>query len=214
MRNQKLPIIFIMTVSLVLSACNRSATDAPATEISSGEQMKSILGTVATQTAQAAQGIFQPESGGGANLETEEAIGLTQQASQNQVATATSTVTPEVQATIQVNLPETYNLKKGEFPFCISRRYNIDIDDLLAANNLSKTQLYERGLKLSIPENADPFNGERSLLNHPTEYTVKAGDTFFVIACSFGDVHPIHIAQANGKTLKDAVTPGEVIQIP
>jgi LysM repeat protein len=90
----------------------------------------------------------------------------------------------------------------------------VDVNALLSANNLSKEGLYKEGLTLTIPKNAASFVGSRALRKHPTTYTVTSDDTFYRIACKFGDVFPEEIASANGMTLKDDLTVGATIQIP
>jgi LysM repeat protein len=69
-------------------------------------------------------------------------------------------------------------------------------------------------LTLTIPQNAASFKGSRSLREHPTTYTVQSGDTFYRIACKFGDIYPEEIAAANGMTLKDELTTGMTLNIP
>ena len=123
-------------------------------------------------------------------------------------STATAVPTPKLV------VPSSYSLQKGEFPYCIARRFNVDVNALLSANNLSKEGLYKEGLTLTIPQNAGKFKGTRSLQEHPTTYTVLSGDTFYRIACKFGDVYPEEIAAANGMTLKDDLTVGSTIDIP
>jgi len=56
--------------------------------------------------------------------------------------------------------------------------------------------------------------GPRATAAHPTSYTVRQGDTFYTIACSFGDVYPEAIAQANNLNFNEAPLPGLNLQIP
>ncbi len=116
-------------------------------------------------------------------------------------------------------VPTEYVLKRGEFPYCIARRFNIHPDDLLQANGISPWQYYfQPGTRLRIPQNARPFTAfaPRALRPHPTTYTVHgSAETLYSIACLFGDVWPEDIAQANGLPLSDTpLTPGTVLQIP
>lgn len=111
--------------------------------------------------------------------------------------------------------PATYTLQKGEFPFCIARRYNVDPDELLALNGLTRSQSYfTPGTVLKIPQAGKAFPGARSLLTHPTQYTVLSGDTIYSIACKFGDVDPIAIANQNGLQPPYTLTIGSQISIP
>ena len=55
---------------------------------------------------------------------------------------------------------------------------------------------------------------ERSLLDHPTQYTVVSGDTIYTVACAFGDVDPNAIIFANNLSEPYDLTPGQTIHIP
>lgn len=116
--------------------------------------------------------------------------------------------------TSEVSVPNIYSLEKGESPFCIARRFDIDINAILDTNGLWLNQYYEAGLELTLPKNAAKFEGERKLIPHPDTYIAQQGDTFFTIACDFGDVYPISIAEANAMELSDALEAGESIFIP
>lgn len=112
--------------------------------------------------------------------------------------------------------PATYTLQKGEFPYCIARRYNVDPDELLTINGLSSGNLYMAGLVLRIPQTGNPFPTERSLRGHPDTYTVSGSsdDTVYGVACKYGDVDPALIAQANGISISALLTLGQQIKIP
>lgn len=110
--------------------------------------------------------------------------------------------------------PATYTLQDGEYPSCIARRFNVDLDALLQASGLNSPAIYYAGLKLVIPESG-AFPGSRSLKAHPVSYTVSSGDeTVYSIACAFGDVDPNAIATANGISASAKLTVGQVLQIP
>jgi LysM repeat protein len=126
-------------------------------------------------------------------------------------ATAVSAVLP---VATEGKPPATYTLKKGEFPFCIARRFNVDQNEMLAINGLGLNSQVQPGTTLKIPQTGNHFISERSLIKHPAQYTVAAGDTFYTIACKFGDVSPDMIAQANNMSESDSLTAGKVLQIP
>lgn len=111
-------------------------------------------------------------------------------------------------------LPATYTLQKGEFPFCIARRFNVNQSELLAINGLSLNSQVQPGTTLKIPQTGNQFVTERSLKKHPAQYTVVAGDTFYSIACKFGDVSPDMIALANNMSVSESLSAGQVLQIP
>jgi hypothetical protein len=52
------------------------------------------------------------------------------------------------------------------------------------------------------------------LQDHPTTYTVAAGDTIYSIACKFGDVDPMSIAIANDLDAPYNLDAGDRIHIP
>ncbi len=109
-------------------------------------------------------------------------------------------------------LPQTYTLQNGEFPYCIARRLNVSVTNLLNINGIGGS--VSPGMSLKIPQDGAPFAGERALLPHPTTYTVKGGDTIYSIACAFGDVDPNYMAQVNNVPSPYNLTPGQVLQIP
>lgn len=109
--------------------------------------------------------------------------------------------------------PTTYTLAQGEFPFCIARRFNVDISELLSVNGLTSSSYTYAGQVLTLPQTGNPFVGERALKPHPDYYQIKSGDTLNTIACSYGDVSPDMIALQNSLS-EGNYTPGDVIIIP
>jgi LysM repeat protein len=110
--------------------------------------------------------------------------------------------------------PATYTLQKGEFPFCIARRFDVDPAALLSLNGLSSGDIYYPNLTLKIPQSGS-FPGTRALRNHPATYTVSGSDqTVSGVACLFGDVDPAAIAQANNISVSAALTSGQQLSIP
>ncbi len=113
--------------------------------------------------------------------------------------------------------PASYTLQKGEFPYCIARRFNVNPEELLALNGLSAGDVYYPNLTLRIPQTGNPFPGERALHAHPATFTVGVtsnADTIYGVACYYGDVEPAAIAQANGIALSATLTPGQQLNIP
>jgi LysM repeat protein len=132
----------------------------------------------------------------------------------------TSTATLAVNSTLPTSAPvgsrpASYTLQKGEFPYCLARRFDVDPGDLLARNNLTTAQAYNlsTGTVLSIPQSGS-FPGTRALAAHPTTYTVSSGETIYGVACKFGDVDPAAIATANNISVDAALTAGKQLSIP
>ncbi len=111
-------------------------------------------------------------------------------------------------------VPATYALQRGEFPFCLARRYNVDIGELLRLNGLGPNSLVQTGTVLKMPQSGQSFAGQRALRPHPATYTARAGDTIFSVACYYGDVDPYGIAAANQITSPYNLTAGQLLNIP
>jgi hypothetical protein len=114
-------------------------------------------------------------------------------------------------------VPNNYTLSLGEWPYCLARRFDIDPAAILAANGLTEQQAANLsvGARLVIPvDQVGTFGAARQLRSHPTTYTTSGNDTFFSIACAFGDVWPENIAEANGMELDDELRGGMTLHIP
>jgi len=232
--NVKRSILFCIVVMLAVSlaACERNLTapkTAPTTAVPQGgvppgttpgvTDVIDMIYAQATQTAMAQlTGVAPPP---------EEVPALTEPAPEAsavvpvQPATsvpvepaATATPVPPVVDVPPVEVPTSYTLKGGEFPYCIARRYNLDPGELLRANGMSSASMFYAGMNLQIPQTGKTFPGNRSLHSHPTTYIVNAGDSLNKIACYFGAVAPESIAYANNMTPPYKLTPGQVLTIP
>ena len=111
-------------------------------------------------------------------------------------------------------LPEVYWLNRGEFPFCLARRFNIDPGQLMWVNGFCPGQIFYAGQGIIIPNNPLPYRGRRALHLHPASYRVRPGDTIYKIACFFGDVDPLYLAQVNGLTPPFRLQAGQILNIP
>jgi LysM repeat protein len=110
--------------------------------------------------------------------------------------------------------PAEYTLASGEYPFCIARRFNVDISELLSINGLTTSSLTYAGEVLKIPQTGNQFVGERALKSHPDYYKILSGDTLNIIACGYGDVSPDMIALQNNLQSYTGLPDGEVLIIP
>ena len=110
--------------------------------------------------------------------------------------------------------PPQWTLHKGEFPYCIARRFDVDPGQLLSLNGLSNGEIYYPNLTLKIPQTGS-FPGTRALAAHPATYTVTSGETLYSIACRYGDLNPVDIANLNGLSSPDApLAAGTVLKFP
>ena len=112
--------------------------------------------------------------------------------------------------------PTTYTLQKGEFPFCIARRYNVDPYELLQINGLTLGQIFYPGRVLTMPTSGAVFPTTRALHAHTASYTVTgAAETPRTVACYFGDIDPAAIVSANSLASADVLlSVGKVLTIP
>ena len=114
--------------------------------------------------------------------------------------------------------PQTYVLKKGEFPYCIARRFNVDPAQLLALSGLSSSQAdsLSTGTVLTIPQSGS-FPGDRSWHDHPATFVVGTtydANTVYGVACYYGDIEPAVIAQHNNISVDATLTAGQTLNIP
>ena len=238
-KKQRSVVIFTMIVvaSVLVASCTQSLSDAPAeaptaiptglfvSPIASVENPMAMIEEFAKQTAAA-----QTATAGGEALVTPQEAATDTTGTPDAGATATATLaasTPtNVGASTATNVvvstpvpagsrPPTYTLQKGEWPWCIARRYDVDPNQLLSLSGLTVAEAYSlvSGTVLTIPQSGS-FPGERKLLAHPVTYSVSVDETLYSIACKFGDVTPEQIASASGITLGSTLTVGQQLQIP
>jgi LysM repeat protein len=132
---------------------------------------------------------------------------------------ATVATTPVVVGTVPTSGPKpaSYVLEKGEFPYCIARRFNVNPDELLSLSGLTAAQSTALipGQKLIIPQSGNPFPSDPALRPHPTTYSVPSSDTtVYAVACYFGNVDPAALAAYNGISVSSRLTAGQTLNIP
>jgi len=207
-------------VLIGLASCQLPASEGPqsSSEPSDGFPLPGSTATsgvidvsiFATQTARARPPVVSPTEAPNVPPATETEPAPTRTSS---APTATSAPVTYVTAT-PGGPPATYTLAEGEFPYCIARRFDVSLIELLNLNDLTLESLLSPGQELKIPQTGDPFEGERVLHEHPTTYTVQAGDNLNRIACYFGDVSPDMIALQNNLTSNPELQVGDKLIIP
>jgi len=222
-------IVVLIVLSLAIGACSRQASQGPATTPDvtypvpgEGDQNMGGLDAneIATQTA-VAQILATSAAGETAPtpaVVTETPVpagGETQPPVEGeQPAQPQPTPQPAPQCEQASGIPTSYSLQKGEFPFCIARRFDVNQYELLNINGLTLNSQVPVGYNLKIPQTGNHFAGDATLKAHPASYTVVAGDTFYTVACKYGDVTPELIACTNNKSVSDSLSAGQVLQIP
>jgi LysM repeat protein len=222
-------ILLLVGLMLFLAACQKSATKNPVVTATSANvpfptplPNKALENAVSgTQTAVAAVGKTVPTAtkAGPAQAKPTETPKAAAPAAAEATATpvppiATATAKAVVVATSTPGKPSTYTLQKGEFPYCIARRFNVSVSDLLSLNSLSTSSHPSVGTVLKIPQSGTWNIGDRALKSHPTTYTVNSGDTIYSIACLYGDVDPNQIIAANNLSSPYNLTAGQTLNIP
>lgn len=218
-----LVLLAVVLLAAILVACQLSASTPPPTTLTSEGPMSTLqseLGNIATQTAAAGGGgvvlpTTQPPSGSEAGGGVAETAAPTPEPAETEAPTEVEpTAEPAEVSTPTPGLPATYTLQKGEWPFCIARRFNVNQYELLDINGLTLSSKPATGFTLKIPQTGNHFVGDRSLRDHPTTYTIASGDTIYTIACRYGDVSPEAIAEANDMKVSSKLKAGETLKIP
>ncbi|MGE5223449.1 MAG: LysM peptidoglycan-binding domain-containing protein [Omnitrophica WOR_2 bacterium] len=226
-------VIFIAVLALALQACLMPASTSPASTPTTGSgfpvpgtETMGLFETIATQTAMALQGggapateapqptVEQPAGAAQPTAKPTKAPKATATPETNTAAEPTATLANIVVPKATQGVPKSYTLKNGEYPYCIARRFNVNPSELLNLNGLTSASTVYAGMKLSIPQTGDPFPDGRSLHSHPATYTVKSGDTIYTVACYYGDIDPLVLAQVNGLNSPYKLTSGQTLQIP
>jgi LysM repeat protein len=220
-----LVIMVAMALILALSACQKSASNAPVTSPTAAgnlpfptpipdDALKNILSGTQTAVAMTTKPAGETPA---AVVPTKAPAAAIPQPAATQTplpVLPTATKPAVVVPTATPGHPSSYTLQKGEFPFCIARRYNLSIASLLSLNGLTADSKPAVGAVLKLPADTGWDTGSRALIAHPASYTVKDADTIYTIACAYGDVDPNMLLAANSLKSSDALTTGETLQIP
>lgn len=207
MKKSHMLILIVIISSLLFSACTMSASTPP--PITPTTNLSEIA-RQATETA-----IAKTPKAGETDVPDETQVNegdITPSA-----VPPTSTPAPaatEKPDPVSYAVPDSYTLHKGEFVFCLGRRFNILPADIMALNGYESGDILYPGEIVKIPSNGRAYRGERALQYHPTTYSVIPSDTVYSISCLFGDVDPRAIAAANDLDVDQALTSGTVLQIP
>ena len=113
-----------------------------------------------------------------------------------------------------------YTVVKGDTLYAISRKYGISIDDLCAANNMSKNNVIWVGQRLTIPGqetdtviSSAPSPASSSEKREYDIYTVQKGDTFYHIAM-VNDISVEQLKSLNKLSADSRLLAGQKLKIP
>jgi LysM repeat protein len=226
MKNRFWIILLIIIFSSSVSACEKSASNAPiATPTEKGSLPfpsplpSSVINSIlaGTQTAQALAKVTvatNVPTSKATNSNTPSIPTATQMVVQVMPTETKIVATAIVVPSATPGRPATYTLQQGEYPFCIARRFNVNATDILTINGLTLNSHPAADTVLKIPQTGVWSSGARALIPHPATYDVNAGDTIFTIACAFGDVDPNAIIIANALQSPYTLSAGQTLNIP
>jgi len=114
-----------------------------------------------------------------------------------------------------------YKVEKGDTLYSISRKYQITVAELRAANNLKESDVLKAGQKLTIPDadirNAAALSTTKTTAPKAapaatTTYTVKKGDTLYRIAKNNG-MSVADLMSLNGLDSSSVIKEGQKLKI-
>jgi len=114
---------------------------------------------------------------------------------------------------------QVHTVQSGDTFYLLSKKYNVNLSDLMKANNATSSTILYIGQKLIIPGNtssqapAAPPAGTSQPYVYYKSYTVKAGDTLWNIANGHG-IPMTELLEANNMTESTWLTIDQTIKIP
>jgi LysM repeat protein len=216
-------VVLVVLMAIVLTGCFRPASTEPSSATATtaggfpvpGTETMDIFESIATQTAMAGGGAVQPTMP--VVAAPTEGTGGVEPVAPTQAPAVVEPTKPPVVVVVPAatpGIPSTYTLQKGEFLYCIARRFDLNPVELMNLNGLTVNTVVQPGTTLRIPQTGNGFPDGAALKSHPTTYTVRSGDSIFSVACQYGDVDPYMIALANDLSEPYTLNAGTTINIP
>lgn len=106
-----------------------------------------------------------------------------------------------------------HTVQSGDTFYLLSKKYSVNISELMKLNDASSATILHVGQKLRIPQNALQTTGGNSSSSAYKNYTVKAGDTLWSIANANG-LPMSELLEANNMNESTWLTIGQTIVIP
>jgi len=161
----------------------------------------------------------------------------TRSATPTSTATAAATATPTLSTTVDSGLfdlptptplvvaatsvptavPELYKVRSGDTLFDIANRYDLSVDELLAANQLTEDDVYtiQPGDELTIPAPTPMVDATPAATAAKQTYTIRSGDTLLAIALRLGvTIEDLRAANNMSVTQGRVLRPGDELVIP
>lgn len=212
----------VLVLAIGLSACRQPASTPLSEAVATPTEGMGPFVNAATQTALPSEQVSEPTTPPNEPAGQATAVPAAEEQPPAAPEVQPTAVPAEEEPVVEIKdyptptpgIPKTYTLQKGEYAYCIARRFNLNPAELLALNGLGPATVISPGTVLKIPQTGNPFVTERAMIEHPTTYTVQAGDTIYTIACAFGDVSPDMIVLVNGLKEPYTLKVGDKLAIP
>lgn len=104
----------------------------------------------------------------------------------------------------------TYRVRRGDSLSTIAKRFKVSVRDLMAFNNLRKSNYIRVGQVLRLPQKGGHKAPPREI--RYGQYTVRAGDTISLVAQNFG-VSVESLMALNGLTDKNMLVAGQTLRV-
>lgn len=105
---------------------------------------------------------------------------------------------------LRVQKPANYTVTSGDSLWSIARTHNLSVDDLVAWNNLSKTDAIKPGQRLLVTQKATA--------SRASNYSVQKGDSLYTIARKF-DVALSDLLDWNNLAKTSVLQPGQELRV-
>jgi len=224
-------VLVALIASLLVAGCDRPAPLPPAVATATGQipfpisNNPTVMSQVGTQTSMAKT----PQVVGVTATPLPNQPQATQAAAATKAPVAQGTAAPTKAPVMAVTAtpkpvivvpsatpgrPASYTIQSGDTFYCLARRYNVNVGDLLGLNGLGNSSLAVIGQVVKIPQSGTWGDGSRALKAHPATYIVQDGESLNRIACIYGDVDPNAILYANNLKSAGDIQSGMTLNIP
>ena len=195
------PVVETAAVQTASPVQTASATPAPAEESGNADLLMNFVQTSGLQQADSAS--VQTAEAEAAERSHQAKAAAEARAKQKQAAEARALAAAKTAA------PATHKVAHGDTLFNIAKRYDMNVADLVAANNIKGNTIHEgQILKVAAAQTAKGKTGQNNI--RQVSYTVRQGDTLADIARRFNvDVQDVRRWNNNSTVIR----PGQNIRL-